>query len=252
MSCRSLSAVLFVALLPHLCGQGTGKRFEVVSIRPATSRTSPAGLTVDPGHIRLTGDVTALLRAAYQLPDTRFFGIERKIGSPFPYFELQATLPPGSSPSGIPEMLKGVLAERFGLSAHQEQREQEVYLLEVAPSGLKQQYVHTVDSQIADATALRPLGASKVRGTMERLAELLSLHLNREVLNKTAAEGKYEIDFTFEPPPNLAPKSLNEAKSSHEQSMIDGIERVGFKLKPAKAKLDCVIVDHVSTTPTDN
>lgn len=259
LSRRRWAIVALVSVSPVSgFGQDATKKFDVVSIRQIarpsvqdySSGAFKAGLTVDPGRARLTGDVTTLIRVSYGLPPFRYFGIARRVGAPFPIFEVQATVPAGTLPTDVPEMVRAMLVERFGLIAHREVREQDVYRLGVASGGLKPKYVHPADSQAPDGRTLRP-GGSKVVGTMERLADLLSVQMNREVVDETALGGRYEVEFAVEQP-GLNPASLNAAKEAIAQSWKDGLERVGFKITPAKMKLDSVLVDHFSPTPSEN
>lgn len=258
-SLRLLASAALVAWVPSLMGQDAPKKFEVVSIRPIaapkvqdfTTGAFKAGLTGDPARVRVTGDIALLLTLAYELPYTRFSGLTRKPGSPFPYFELQGTIPAGASRSDVPEMLRNVLVERFGLSAHLEPREQPVYRLGIASGGLKPRYIHVVEGDAPDFTMLRLDSPSKITGTIERLAAQLSLQMSREVLNETGLDGKYEVEFVYERP-SYAGGSLAGAKAALAESMAAGLERVGFKITPAKVKLDSVVIDHVSPTPTEN
>jgi uncharacterized protein (TIGR03435 family) len=52
-------------------------------------------------------------------------------------FDILAKMPEGATKEQLPEMLQGLLAERFGLTFHKEMREQPVYALVVAKGGPK-------------------------------------------------------------------------------------------------------------------
>jgi uncharacterized protein (TIGR03435 family) len=45
-------------------------------------------------------------------------------------FDIAAKLPDGATPAQIPEMLQGLLEERFHLTIHREMKESPVYALE--------------------------------------------------------------------------------------------------------------------------
>ena len=51
------------------------------------------------------------------------------------FFDIVATMPPGVSRDQIPEMLQSLLAERFSLAVHRENKEQPVYALVVSKTG---------------------------------------------------------------------------------------------------------------------
>jgi uncharacterized protein (TIGR03435 family) len=52
-------------------------------------------------------------------------------------FDIQANMPDGSNKDQMPEMLQALLADRFGMKIHKEQREDSVYALVVAKGGHK-------------------------------------------------------------------------------------------------------------------
>jgi uncharacterized protein (TIGR03435 family) len=52
-------------------------------------------------------------------------------------FNIHAKLPPGATEEQVPQLLQALLAERFGLAIHHEQKEQNVYALVVGKDGPK-------------------------------------------------------------------------------------------------------------------
>ena len=52
-------------------------------------------------------------------------------------FDIAAKIPAGASTRQVPEMLKTLLGERFGVRVHKEIRSMPIYALTVAKSGLK-------------------------------------------------------------------------------------------------------------------
>jgi uncharacterized protein (TIGR03435 family) len=70
---------------------------------------------------------------------------------------IVATLPAGASEDQIPEMLQGLLEERFGLKAHQETRDQPVYALTVTKGGPKMRdAVPSNDPELAPVATAGP------------------------------------------------------------------------------------------------
>ena len=65
----------------------------------------------------------------YQVSGPDWIGSER--------FDVAATLPEGSLPAQLPEMMQRLLEERFALKFHRESKDFPVYALQVAPGGLK-------------------------------------------------------------------------------------------------------------------
>jgi len=65
-------------------------------------------------------------------------------------FDIRAVMPEGATEQDVPEMLKTLLAERFGLRAHIEQRPYPVFELIVGPAGPKFSEVEAVDERQKD------------------------------------------------------------------------------------------------------
>ena len=74
-----------------------------------------------------------------------------------PRFDIQATIPPGIERARVPDMLRGLLVERFGLVARTEMRPLKVYGLVVANGGHKMRKVEAVN----DLERKFPVGASE-------------------------------------------------------------------------------------------
>jgi uncharacterized protein (TIGR03435 family) len=121
--------------------------FEVASIKPAGPLDPLAiaqgkvrvGMSVD-GAICNIGSLSLrdLIRTAYEVKDYQLSGTE-SLGAPMDAqrFNIQATLPQGSTEKQVPLMLQSLLAERFGLVVHRETKDQSVYALVVAKGGPK-------------------------------------------------------------------------------------------------------------------
>jgi len=74
-------------------------------------------------------------------------------------FDIHATLPAGATTEQVPEMLQSLLAERFKLTFHREQKEQSVFALVVGKNGSKLQASAPEAPPPADAPA--PAGSNR-------------------------------------------------------------------------------------------
>ena len=121
--------------------------FEVASIEPAGQLDPVAiqqgkariGMKVD-GAICDIGSFSLkdLIRTAYEVKDYQITGAG-SLGSAVDAqrFNIQATLPDGTTEKQVPQMLQTLLAERFKLVVHRETKDQSVYALVVAKGGPK-------------------------------------------------------------------------------------------------------------------
>jgi uncharacterized protein (TIGR03435 family) len=136
----SLTAVIAFAQAPLA--------FEVASVKPAGPLNMGAmqqgkmpriGMKVD-GQVVDIGSMTLkdLVRLAYEVKDYQVTGPDW-LGTPMSAerFNIQATIPEGATEKDVPKMLQALLAERFKLVVHRENKDQPVYALIVAKGGPK-------------------------------------------------------------------------------------------------------------------
>src|SRR5262247_2832181 len=122
-----------------LFGQNSARvSFEVASIRPSTGAPQPgvlAGARIDGAQFRTTYLTlkdyigVAYRLKLYQISGPDWVGTDR--------FDVAATLPDGSLPAQVPDMMQTLLEERFQLKFHRDSKDFPVYALQVAPGGLK-------------------------------------------------------------------------------------------------------------------
>jgi uncharacterized protein (TIGR03435 family) len=165
------------------------------------------------------------------------------------------------------QMLQKLLAERFNLAIHRENKELQVYNLVVAKNGPKLQEAKP-DTPDADAskagirygTIMFWGGHLRARGApLLSLAQILTLSLHRPVLDKTALPGKYDITMNWTPDENPsqapsgpqgssggAPIGQLPSDPSGGPSLFTAIqEQLGLKLESGKAPVEMIAIDHV-------
>lgn len=126
----SAAALTFAQSSPH-------PQFEVASIRPAqdVADGQPMHFQIDGAHVRLVSlTLKDYIGIAYSIKPGQIIGPDW-IGSE--RYDIQATIPAGSSREQLPEMFQNLLAERFGLKFHREKREFPVYALILGKGPLK-------------------------------------------------------------------------------------------------------------------
>src|SRR5271167_4344529 len=115
---KSFAACACLASLALGFAQQPGDKpaFEVASIKPSDPNPSNRmfiGLKADAGTVRYTNiTLKDCIRAAYRVRD---FQIQGPDWMNRVRFEITAKLPAAASMEQIPEMLQGLLAERFGM-----------------------------------------------------------------------------------------------------------------------------------------
>lgn len=121
--------------------------FDVASIKVA-GPLNPAAIREGKMHLGMKVDgaicdiggfaLRDLIRTAYDVKDYQIAGADA-LGNPLDAqrFDIQATLPAGTTEKDVPQMLQALLAERFKLVIHRETRDLPVYALIVGKDGPK-------------------------------------------------------------------------------------------------------------------
>src|SRR5207302_3033122 len=101
------------------------------------------GMKMDAGRVDIESvGLTELINLAFKVTPSRVTGPGwTGVGNPLTAqrFDIHATLPAGATKDDVPEMLQSLLAERFKLVSHREQREQPAFALIVGKNGSKLQ-----------------------------------------------------------------------------------------------------------------
>jgi uncharacterized protein (TIGR03435 family) len=116
--------------------------FEVATVKPAIPLQEQAlsgkmhvGVNVDGARVDIGGmSIGDLIAIAYKVKPHQIVGpdwlaVDR--------FDIVATFPQGATKDQMPEMLQGLLADRFKLTFHKENRDHAIYALVVGKNGPK-------------------------------------------------------------------------------------------------------------------
>jgi len=237
-----------------------GPVFEVASIRNGLPfsmellRSGGIGMKIDGARVLIRNwALTDLISAAYRVRTDQIAGPDW-IGEQ--RFDIQAVLPPKSTPEQVPEMLQALLAERFKMVARRGQKLMPVYVLVLGKGAPKLQ-------DTSDATG--PSGCAVLSGghrachrmTMQDLASMLT-SLNRmymgmppgamtwgieyATIDSTGLKGTYDFKMDFGP----------GAADNGGGPVIEAVERLGLKLELQKRPNEFIFIDHLEKAPTEN
>jgi uncharacterized protein (TIGR03435 family) len=215
--------------------------FEVASIRLSTDKTGfmtfgPLGTgTYTIGGVMLYG----LVQQAYQVPYEQISGIE-KLGSE--RYDVTAKAGPGVllTPENLAPRMQRLLAERFKLAVHKENKVFDGYALVVGKGGPR--LTPTAGGQ--PGGSIFPGGLRLMNTPVSSFATSLRSLAGRPVVDKTGTEGKYDFTLSF--------ARLDDPDSTLPSFFTALQEQLGLKLEPAKVPLDLVVIDHVERIPTEN
>ncbi len=266
-SLRLAAAVSAICAIAPLCAEEQPK-FEVASVK----RTGQGMIknVLGPGTVTLKGDpLQIVLMEAFQVKAYQIVGpawLEEEC------FDIIAKMPEGSSNEQIPAMLRALLAERFQLATHREERPRPVYALVVEKNGPKFKEASLNFRRMGPRSGVVAFrAAADTRGfkgdmTMASLARFLANHLDRPVQDLTGLSGTYTIDLSWAPDPTIdRPSRFAEATraamgdagvdlpAAPTSTLFTAIrDALGLKLEPHNGKVEMLVIDHVERVPVGN
>ena len=265
-------------------------QFEVASVRPSTTsveQTGGVGLHFDNAQVRIDHlTLKDYIVIAYKTKISQVSGPDW-ISSD--RFDISATLPAGSKPEQVVEMLQALLEDRFQLKIHREKREFPVYALVLGKGPLKLKEVPPGDDDRKPADPVNIAAGGSESGvsvnlgngagwsfvpnrfearklTMDAFAGNLERFADRPIVDMTGLTSRYDFDFHINPEDyqpmlirsavaagvSLPPQALKLLEGSSSASLSDALAQVGLKLETRRAPLDVIVVDDGRRTPTEN
>jgi uncharacterized protein (TIGR03435 family) len=255
----------------------TKPAFATASVRLNTSGNTDKGITrPQPGGGFTATNVTLreLVEYAYQ---RHAFDRREVTGGPAwvdsDRFDVVAKAPsehvvdPDGSFRQTWSMLGSLLAQRFKLKVHEENRDQTVYALMLAGADgklgpklrksdidcgavMKGQHPPMQPGQGPPCGLKTPPGRLFANTfTMPAFASLLSGHVDRLVVDRTGLEGRFDFELEaaeIKAPPNYkpGPSDLALPPAAGPSIFIAVREQLGLKLEPQMAPVPIVVIDH--------
>jgi uncharacterized protein (TIGR03435 family) len=168
--------------------------------------------------------------------------------------------PPDQYRDQVRLMMRAMLADRFHLRLHTENRPESIYKLEVAKGGMKLKEVEppvppTPTGNVSTAT--RNDGSIRMianKSTMERLIVSLTGLTGKPVVDETGLTGYYDFDVTWKGP-ELQDGQAPETRFGSPEVvgvLISNLQsEFGLRLASATGPVEYWVVDHVDP-PTEN
>lgn len=242
--------------------------FDVISIRPADPgpvMRSADFNPIQPGggfrdsHIR----VDQLIAGGWSFRDTErhLLGLPKEIREAVYSISAKAApdfpvLSAAENEKQVRLMLRKMLEDRFHLRAHMETRDEKVFKLGLAKSGLKLQEVPApVPPQKEGFTYGygEKDGGGRILGektTMPKFATALTIMLGRRVIDETGLKSFYTFDVKWPGDPAVSGADFGSSEySGFLLSMLR--DRFGLQLTDATAPGEFLVVDHIEA-PTEN
>jgi uncharacterized protein (TIGR03435 family) len=243
-----IRAFAFAALLS--CAT-FGQTFEVASVKKNTSGERPSA---DGKGDRLNIynlPLKFIVAMAYQVPNDRVDGPSWTENDGF---DIIAKPAPDATRDVVFVMLQNLLAERFKLVIHHEQKPVPVYALVVAKNGPKLQPAAPGGSRRTPCTpdGLQ-LTCQSQNSTMADLAQNLPRWVSMNwfglpIVDRTGLSGAYDFSLTW-----TMTRKVDDPVDPPGLSLFDALqEQLGLKLEQQKAPLDRIVIDHAERVPVEN
>jgi len=229
--------------------------FEAADLKPASpDNHERKGRILPGGRIEIPGQsLKDLMVMAYGVQDDMIVGGPKWVDT-F-RFDLVAKGPADAQLPQLREMVQALLADRFHLVIHREDRPMPAYVLSVGKRPAKYRDGdggrQTCNwNQLDDGLRERVCKNLSMAEFARQLPGTGGIGIDHPVVDETGLKGKYDIKL------NIA-KYINGGGGGIEmdpQTMILQILQndLGLKLEPKKAEVELVVVDKVDKTPTAN
>ncbi len=200
------------------------------------------GMKQDPGRFT-TALVTlrSLVVAAFNVTPWRVSGGPAWLDTDG--FDIVATYPADTSTNQVELMLQTLLADRFRLKVHHEQRDAPVYALVIAKGGLKLKEP-SEDGKFSAKNSKGRLELS--HASMVTLSRVLANVADRPVVDATGLKGLF--DFTLDWTPDANQPSATDSGPSLYTAIQ---EQLGLRLEPRKSPFEFIVIDSVER-PSEN
>jgi uncharacterized protein (TIGR03435 family) len=285
-------AVILVAVIcaPILIAQQLPLRFEVASVKPSPDPRSVPVFSPVVGEIRPGGFWRSTFATVFGLISTLYpdYFLPGQIEGPpwinTEFFDINGRAAPSATPDQIREMARTLLADRFKLMMHTEQREVPAYTLTIGRSdgrlgpGLMKPAIDCDAYRAAKARGEQPLTdptrkpigdrlpcvstvmplyeASRVipganlritagGATITSIIAILSRELRRPVVDATGLTQTFDIEVQYSQGPPLPDK---ETGPPLRAAIAD---QLGLRLQDGRTSIDVLVIDSVDRPTPD-
>jgi uncharacterized protein (TIGR03435 family) len=229
--------------------------FEVATVKPVEPDAKSGRFIVMQGTNRFVEKaytLKLLIAAAYDLNPRTISGGPPWVSSD--HYDIVAVTPGEVRPTHDEQMsmLRSLLADRFKLTFHREQKVFSIYSLELAKSGpkLKPSASHPDEPAVVGPGVVYPqrVVLPGRNATMESFVSLLQRAiLDRPVVDKTGLTGRYDFDLEWAPDETQFGGDLPPASAAATSPpLFEAIQQqLGLRLEATRGPVAALVVDTV-------
>lgn len=225
--------------------------FEVSTIKPAAPDRG-LSIHVNPSGLLTTTNcsVFELIKYAYNLNPKQITGGPSWVEDE--KYDITAKPDTARTPSAkqLKAMIRGLLAERFGLASHLEEKELQVYAITQSKDGARLAEETSLPAGLPEFAGSGPRGLNVKNATIADFAQLLqALVLDRPVVDQTGLGGK-RFNFVLRWTPaamaaDAAVTANSESTNAPPDLFTAAQQQLGLKFESAKAPAQVMVIDKV-------
>jgi len=161
-------------------------------------------------------------------------------------YDIVAKKPPDATREQVFQMMQTLLAERFKLALHHEQRMLSYYALQLGRGGPKM-------PAASDDKASAPIGVQgqlriiSNRMPMSSVVTVLSRYMRAFVVDETGLAGDFEVKLVWTPDDRPIPE---DQRGSSVFTAVE--EQLGLRLVSKKGPMGVLVVDRAEKIPVEN
>lgn len=230
---------------PSMMAKDADPGWEVATVKPSDPNDTVSHISIQGRRVMIEGEpAEAMLKFAYgtqsrQIMDApEWLKKERWDVAGVPDAPGRPNLPQFQS------MMQKLLAERFGLKLHHEQREMPVFALTVTKAGPKLEKSPNQNLGPSNNGGLGSGGIEAHRysnASMQDLALMLMIYVDRPIVDQTELQGRYDFQLQW-----IKDETDATAADAPPGLFTAMQEQLGLKLEPAKVPSDVLVIDQVN------
>lgn len=228
--------------------------FEVATIKPTKPDEQGTYLTVRGSKVvGVNRSLNQLVEFAYDVQARQIAGGPDWMETEKWDIDAKPDTPGLPSVGQIKEMVQKMLAARFALKFHKDQREMGAYVLTVGKDGPKMKQ-NTDNPKGLPRLDFGPIGTLHVRNaTMQNFTNMMqSAVLDRPVVNKTGLTGRWDFTLKWTPDESQfaglgvkVPPPPADAADAAPPLFTAIQEQLGLKLEAQRTNVPVLVIDHV-------
>lgn len=223
--------------------------FEVAAIKPQEQDPRRQGFSAHGQRFTIRGQsVTTLMQFAYAVHPGQI--VDAPEWALHDWYEIDGKTDTPGDPSFAQqqEMLRKLLADRFGLRIRREKRDLPVYAIQISRGGSKLKPAAAPDAQGDQRASSRGKELTQLYTsvTMADFIMGMQFFLDRPLVDQTGLKGKYDIELRYNS------DELSASEPGAAPSLFTAVqEQLGLRLESVKAPVDVLAIERVDR-PSEN